>query len=57
MEISVEMIRGIRDTLQELMDVQNGCPLPKYQMDYDRANASARQLIDRLGRIIGVNDE
>ena len=43
------MVMGIRDTLQDLIDVQNGCPLPKYQEMFDRANASANQLIERLG--------
>ena len=47
-----ETIRGIRDTLQDLMDVQNGCPLPKYQEEFDRANDAAVQLIDRLGNLL-----
>jgi len=54
--VGEEMIMGIIDTLQDLIDVQNGCPLPKYQEEYDRANASAIQLIERLGHKLNYDD-
>jgi len=47
--VDEQMVMGIRDTLQYLIDIQNGCPLPKYQEMFDRANASANQLIECLG--------
>jgi len=47
--IDEQTIMGIRDILTDLLDVQNGCPLPKYQEIFDRANASALQLIEQLG--------
>ena len=50
--VDEEIVMGIRDTLQDLIDVQNGCPLPKYQEMFDKANASANQLIERLGNIL-----
>ena len=31
----------LRDTIRELLDVQNGCPLPKYQEMFDAANEQA----------------
>ena len=46
--VTTQQVRGIRDTLQDLLDNQNGCPLPKYQQDFDRSSAAARQLIDEL---------
>ena len=54
--VEAEMVMGIRDTLQDLIDIQNGCPLPKYQEEYDRANASAIQLIERLGHKLNYDD-
>lgn len=32
-----QQIARLREALQLLYDVQNGCPLPKYQDDWDRA--------------------
>ncbi len=32
----------LREALQALYDVQNGCPLPKYQAEYDVAIVKAR---------------
>ena len=50
--VDEEVIIGIRDTLQDLMDNQNGCPLPKYQEAFDRTNDAAAKLIDNLGSIL-----
>jgi len=29
------------EIIEGLLDVQNGCPLPKYQRDFDAVNARA----------------
>lgn len=38
---AVRMRGQAREIIQGLLDVQNGCPLPKYQHDFDRINATA----------------
>lgn len=35
----------LREALQLLYDVQNGCPLPKYQADWDRAMELTEKLL------------
>ncbi len=39
-----EIIR-LRKALQLLYDVQNGCPLPKYRADWDKAMGTAEELL------------
>ena len=46
----------LQSTLQELMDVQNGCPLPKYEELFNAANEQARELIEWLGALIGEGE-
>lgn len=36
---------ALREALQALYDCQNGCPLPKYQVDWDRAMELTRQAL------------
>ena len=47
----------LRDTIQELRDVQNGCPLPDYQEMFDAANEQADEMLDWLSALIGGDDE
>lgn len=42
------MLEECRSTLQALYDVQNGCPLPKYEKDWNAAMKHAQALLDRL---------
>ena len=42
---------ALREALQALYDVQNGCPLPKYQADWDKA----MEMTDRLLRRINMD--
>ena len=39
--VSVPELMLLRDTIRELLDVQNGCPLPKYKEMFDAANEQA----------------
>lgn len=41
----VQRIRELEDVLQSLMDVQNGCPLLKYQATWERAMADGERLL------------
>lgn len=41
------LIREARAIIEELLAVQNGCPLPKYQEDFDQVNALAREFLER----------
>ncbi len=36
---------ALREALQALYDVQNGCPLPKYQADWDEAMVMTERLL------------
>jgi len=47
----------LRDTMQELRDVQNGCPLPEYQEMFDGANEQADELLVWLAALIGGSDD
>ena len=38
-------IERLREALQLLYDNQNGCPLPKYQEDWERAMSMAAELL------------
>ncbi len=49
-ELRAENAR-LREALQALYDVQNGCPLPKYQAEYDVAMVKANEALQ------GVKDE
>ena len=42
----------LRDTIQELLDVQNGCPLPKYQEMFDAANVQADEMLGWLAALL-----
>lgn len=42
--------------IQRLLDVQNGCPLPKYQDDYDIANFAATEFLKTLKRPAALNE-
>lgn len=44
LEQQAQQIATLREALQLLYDVQNGCPLPKYQADWDKA----MEMTDRL---------
>ena len=46
--VNIPMLMLFRDTIQELLDVQNGCPLPDYQEMFDAANEQAHELLDWL---------
>jgi hypothetical protein len=37
----------VMDTLEWLVDLQNGCPLPKYENDWNRTIAKARKILGR----------
>ena len=50
--VDEDMIRGIKDTIQNLRDIQNGCPLPKYQMSFDAINACADGVIEMLAELL-----
>ena len=50
MKLKTAEVREIRNTLRGLLNVQNGCPLPKYQASYDRYGLVAGRLISKLGR-------
>lgn len=41
------LIQEARGIIQYLMDVQNGCPLPKYEYDYRKANAQAEAFLKK----------
>lgn len=40
-------LREIADCLQSLYDLQNGCPLPKYEAEWDEVMAQAGRLLKR----------
>ena len=42
----------LRDTIQGLLDVQNGCPLPKYQEMFDAANVQADEMLGWLAALL-----
>jgi hypothetical protein len=44
------MIKELREVIGCLMDVQNGCPLPKYQRDFDAANERALAALAAAGK-------
>lgn len=46
MERQARMAQELRDILQWLVDLQNGCPLPKYEKNWDWTMARARRLLD-----------
>ena len=43
-----EQNTALREALALLYSVQNGCPLPKYQEDWDRAMALSQQALRRI---------
>lgn len=44
---------ALREALQLLYDCQNGCPLPKYQADWDRAMALSQQVLRQISFAAG----
>ena len=42
---ALKQIRQFKDTLELLHSVQNGCPLPKYQEDWNTAMTEAASLL------------
>lgn len=42
---ALEQIRQFKDTLGLLYSAQNGCPLPKYQEDWNKAMTEAATLL------------
>ena len=53
--VAMPEIMLLRDTIRELLDVQNGCPLPKYTEAFDAANAQATEIEEWLGDILKAN--
>lgn len=47
-EQQAQQIATLREALQSLYDVQNGCPLPKYQKDWDRAMELTQQALKEV---------
>lgn len=47
-EQQAQQIATLREALQLLYDVQNGCPLPKYQKDWDRAMELTQQALKEV---------
>lgn len=45
-----EQNAALREALELLYSVQNGCPLPKYQADWDRAMQLTQQALAASGR-------
>lgn len=41
-----ERISELEKTLQALIDLQNGCPLPKYEPEYEQVMAKAAKLLE-----------
>jgi len=50
--VNVPTLMLLRDTIQELLDVQNGCPLPKYQEMFDAANEQADEMLGWLAALL-----
>ena len=44
---NAERITSLESALSDLMDVQNGCPLPKYEAEYNAAMDRASKLLGR----------
>jgi len=44
-EAQAEQIAKLREVLSDLMDVQNGSPLPKYTEDWEEATAAADEIL------------
>ena len=53
--LSVPEIMLLRDIIGELLDVQNGCPLPKYREAFDAANAQAREIEEWIDSLLKAN--
>ena len=53
--VNIPTLMLFRDTIQELLDVQNGCPLPKYQEAFDAANAQAIEIEEWLDTPLKAN--
>jgi hypothetical protein len=49
-----ESITELRDILQSLVDLQNGCPLPKYEEDWTKTMRRARGALAEAKRKAGV---
>lgn len=47
-EQQAQQIAALREALQLLYDVQNGCPLPTYQKDWDRAMELTQQALKEV---------
>ena len=47
-EQQAQQIATLREALQLLYDVQNGCPLPKYQADWDKAMELTQQALKEV---------
>lgn len=51
-----ELIEELGEALEDLLDHQNGCPLPKYEIPWNRAVESSRTALNKWRALKGHDE-